>query len=109
MIDLHTRSAIQMLPSIEAMCEVQNPQGWLFSRQGIALARFGPDGLIWHTRRLSFDGFDNIHIDQTEVRGLEWSPIDDTWRPFSVDVKTGRSVGGTYFPKHIDTWEILAG
>lgn len=109
MIDLRTRAAVQMLPAIEAMWRVQNPEGWVFSRQGIALARLGPNGLIWHTRRLSFDGFDEVHIDEHEVRGLAWSPLDDTWRPFIVDITTGKSAGGSYFPEHNDGWEKLAG
>jgi hypothetical protein len=109
MIDLRTRAAVQMLPAIEAMWQVQNPEGWVFSRQGIALARLGPSGLIWHTRRLSFDGFDEVHIDRHEVKGLAWSPLDDTWRPFCVDIQTGKAVGGSYFLEHDDGWEKLSG
>jgi hypothetical protein len=90
------------------MWPVQNPQGWVFSRQGIAFARLGPDGLIWHTRQLSFDGFDAIHIDEREIRGQAWSAIDGVLHPFSVDVATGRSTGGSYFPEHSDVWERLA-
>jgi hypothetical protein len=107
-IDLHTRSAVQMLPAIEAMWQVKNPEGWVFSRQGIALARLGPSGLIWHTRRLSFDGFDKVHIDQHEIRGVAWSPINEKWCPFCVDIQTGKSVGGSYILGLNDGWEKLA-
>ena len=30
------------LTAIDAALEVRNPDGWILSRQGIALARFGP-------------------------------------------------------------------
>lgn len=43
-IDLSTRTAVRTLLAVEALWEVQNPEGWVFSRQGIALARLGPQG-----------------------------------------------------------------
>ena len=102
------RTAVRMLPSIEAILEVQNPEGWVFSRQGIALARLGPNGLMWHTRRLSWDGFDQLHIVEDELSGLAWSPINDEWRPFSVELNTGKSTGGSYPDDDAETWETLA-
>lgn len=107
-VDLPTRTAVRRVPAIEAMWEVQNPKGWVFSRQGIALARIGPQGLLWHTRRLSWDGFDQIEIDRGELRGLAWSPVDDKWSKFSVELGTGRSAGGSYFREDVETWEMLA-
>jgi hypothetical protein len=90
-IDPRLRTAVRTLPAIEAMWKVDNPEGWVFSRQGLALARLGPNGLMWHTRRLSIDGLDQIQIDQGELTGLAWSPLDDTWRPFRVELRTGKS------------------
>jgi len=88
--------------------EAQNPEGWVFSRQGTALARLESNGLMWHTRRLSWDGFDQLHIVGDELRGLAWSPIDDTWRPFRVELRTGKSTGGSYFDSDVEGWETLA-
>jgi hypothetical protein len=108
-IDLATRTALRKLLAVEAMWEVQNPEGWVFSRQGIALARLGPQGLMWHTRRLSWDGFDQVEIDDGKLRGRAWSPLDDKWCPFNVELKTGRSAGGSYFNDDTEGWEVLAG
>jgi hypothetical protein len=105
-VDAREKTAVRTLPSLDAMWEVHNPEGWIFSRQGIALARLGPKGLLWHTRRLSWDGFDRLHIVRDELRGLAWSPIDDKWRPFAVDLNTGKSTGGCYFPNDAE-WETL--
>jgi hypothetical protein len=102
------RTAIRMLPSLEAILEVHNPEGWVFNRQDIALARLGPNGLMWHTRRLSWDGFDQLRIIQTEISGLAWSPIDDQWHPFTVDLNTGKSTGGSYSDDDAEGWETLA-
>jgi hypothetical protein len=107
-VDPIKKTATRTLPAIEAMWEVQNPEGWLLSRQGIALARLGPQGLMWHTRRLSWDGFDQIEIDYEELRGLAWSPLDDKWCPFVVKLKTGKSAGGSYFQDDAEAWEVLA-
>jgi len=71
----HEKTAVRMLPALEAMLEVHNPQGWVFSRQGIALARLGPTGILWHTRRLSWDGLDQLEIVKDELRGLAWSSV----------------------------------
>ena len=108
-VDLSTRSAACKLPAIDAIWEVQNPEGWVLSRQGLALARIGPHGLLWHTRRLSWDGFDQVEIDQDELRGLARSPLDDAWCPFSVELRTGKSAGGSYLQYDSERWESLAG
>jgi hypothetical protein len=106
-VNAHERTAVRMLPALEAIMEVHNPNGWIFSRQGIALARLGPAGLMWHTRRLSWDGFDQLHIVHDELRGLAWSPLDDKWCPFTVELSTGKSTGGSYFPNDAEGWESL--
>jgi len=106
-VDIHKRTAVRALPALEAILEVHNPEGWIFSRQGIALARLGPTGLMWHTRRLSWDGFDQLHIVQDELRGLAWSPIGDKWCPFTVELNTGKSTGGSYFSNDAEGWETL--
>jgi hypothetical protein len=101
------RSAERLLPAIFAALEVQNPNGWILNRQGIALARLGPGGLVWHTRRLSWDGFDQVRIEGNEVIGLAWSPFGHQWLMFRVDLRTGRSTGGTYLESDPERWEQI--
>ena len=103
------RSAECLLPAIDAALDVRDPDGWVFSRQGLALARLGSEGLVWHTRRLSWDGFDQLSIVHGEVTGLAWSPMDDHWHPFRVDLSTGRSMGGSFSDEDTEGWERLAG
>jgi hypothetical protein len=102
------RTASRTLPAVEAMVEVENPRGWVFSRQGVALARLGPKGLMWHTRRISWDGFQELRIVGDKLKGLAWSPRDDEWREFQVELSTGESTGGCYTKSDEDGWEFLA-
>ncbi len=104
----HERTAVRNLPALEAIFEVRDPAGWIFSRQGIALARLGPTGILWHTRRLSWDGFDQLQVGQDELTGRAWSPIDDQWVPFRIDIHTGKATGGSYSSRDVEGWEILA-
>lgn len=106
-VDPNDRTAQRLLPAIEAAFEVRDPEGWIYSRQGLALARLGRGGLIWHTRRLSWDGFDQLTILRNEMKGLAWSPVDDQWHPFRVDIRTGMSQGGSYGDEDSEEWEKL--
>ncbi len=92
-IDPGVRTAERLLPAIDAALEVRDPDG---------------KGLLWHTRRLSWDGFDQLSIGNGEVKGLAWSPIDDQWYPFRVDLDTGRSTGGSCGDKDAEGWEKCA-
>lgn len=106
-VDSEQRSATRILPAIEALLDVHDPPGFVLNSQGMAFARIGPDGLLWHTRRLSFDGFDRLQIAGGELTGVAWSPLEDRWLPFQVDLRTGSSRGGSYVFATED-WERLA-
>jgi hypothetical protein len=101
------RRGERVLPALDAIWALENQGGWLMSRQGLALARLGQNGLVWHTRRLSWDGFDQITVVHNEVRGLGWSAIDETWQSFVVELDTGKSTGGAYNWVDTTDWERL--
>lgn len=109
-VDPVHRTASFVLPAIEAAIEVHAPEEWLFSRQGLAIARFGPNGLLWHSKRLSWDGFDQLALNGDELAGLAYDPMVDAWSPFRVDIQTGRSTGGSFLAEGTLTndWERLA-
>lgn len=106
-VDPDRRTAELLLPAINAALEVESPDGWVFDRQGLAVVRFGPDGIVWHTKRLSWDGFDQLRIVDDEVTGFAWDP-EGTWYPFRVDIRTGRSIGGSFSDEDIERWERVA-
>jgi hypothetical protein len=102
-----SRSAECVASAIFAAIPVDDPKGWVFDRQGLALLRFGAAGVIWHTRRLSWDGFEDLRIEGDKIKGRSWA-LGDSWLPFEVDVATGRSSGGGYSMKDDLDWEQLA-
>lgn len=107
-VDPDGRKAEHSLPALDALLEVRDPDGWIFSRQGLALARFGAAGMLWHTRRLSWDGIDELEIHGDAISGRAYSPMDEKWHPFTVDLRSGESSGGSYLAGESDEWETLS-
>ena len=62
---------------------------------GTQLGVFSADGLSW-TERISWDGMQNIAVSGTILHGEAWSPISNMWRPFELDLRTGKTVGSVY-------------
>jgi hypothetical protein len=64
----------------------------------IDLTALGPEGPLWRTQRISYDGLRALAVNDEILRGEAWSPrgVDDTWVPFEVNLKTGAVAGGSY-------------
>ena len=87
--------------------DIVEPPGLVCDWQGLAFFRIGAAGVVWHTRRLAWDGFRDVVLTPNRVTGLA-SGLDDAWLPFEVDLTSGASSGGSV-PKEIDhDWERLA-
>jgi hypothetical protein len=80
----------------------------LLELQGLAFLRLGPERVSWHSRRISWDGFQGVAVGRDAVTGHAWSPIGaDPLHPFSVDLRSGRVSGGAPDVPNSD-WERLA-
>ena len=101
------KTAEFLLPAVDSLLEVDDPAGFVMSRQGLALARLGPGGVMWHTKRLSWDGIVDLEIRGDRVVGKAWW-LDDAWREFEVDIQTGASHGGSFGDNDTENWERLA-
>jgi hypothetical protein len=93
---------------LEAFWPVHEPDGFVFSRQGLAFLRLDADGIRWHTRRISWDGFDALEFDHGRITGFAWNAVGNQWQPFSVSLETGQSTGGGYDVEDTEGWEHLA-
>ena len=50
----------------------------------------------WVSRRVSWDGLRDVHLDANIVKGEAWSPIDHLWMGFELDPANGEFSGGSY-------------
>jgi hypothetical protein len=106
-VDPEARSAEEVPGSIDALWYVPDSQDIIVSLQGLAFYRFGTTGVVWHTRRLSWDGFSDVRLTPKSIEGLAWSPLDNNWHGFTVDLETGRSTGGSFGETDSERWERL--
>lgn len=77
---------------------VRNPPGFVCDVQGTSFFRIGPDGVVWHTRRLSLDGFRDVVFTEDRITGSGIEMDGKTWTPFEVDLRTGDARGGPQVP-----------
>jgi len=56
----------------------------------------GPEGVLWSTRRTSWDGMLEVSMDGDRLHGRAFDVINDCWCPFEVDIETGEVTGGSY-------------
>jgi hypothetical protein len=54
------------------------------------------NGEPWKTKRISWDGMQNIQIKGTELSGEAYDPMTDQWYSFEVDLVHGLHKGGSY-------------
>jgi hypothetical protein len=62
----------------------------------ISFLGVGPEGLAWKSRRISLDGFRALSVADQFLAGESWTPIDEKWVPFRLNVLTGEHEGGAY-------------
>ena len=72
------------------------PDGYLLNNQGLGFLRLSADGVMWRSRRISWDGFSELRLEGQRLFGQAWSPFGDAWLPFELDVRTGETEGGSY-------------
>jgi hypothetical protein len=54
------------------------------------------DNSGWISPRISWDGFRNVDVHETELFGEAYSWIGDIWAPFKLDLLTGHCTDGIY-------------
>ena len=105
-VDVDRREAERVAPAILGCWAFEGDL--VLSRQGLAFLRIGPAGVVWHTRSLSWDGFEDVRIVGSRLQAQAWSAMEQRWVPCSVDLISGRSDGGGYGDGDPGHWERLA-
>lgn len=80
----------------EGVHQIIGCQDLLIELSGVCLARLGGGGFVWKTSRISWDGFRGVSTANGVISGESWSPIQDKWIPFRVDLASGALSGGSY-------------
>lgn len=64
---------------------------------GLWFDALGPSGVIWRSRRISWDGMRSLRSDGQEIHGEAYSPMGPPdWLPFKLDLMSGDVEGGSY-------------
>ena len=81
-VDPFGRNAIELAVAVEGTWPVNDPEGLIFSLQGLAFLRLGPSGILWRHAR-SLGTFRHIELSEHALRE-SWSAIDDSGSPAPI-------------------------
>jgi hypothetical protein len=95
-IDALSRELTCLLESGVSSMLIISDQRQVVVSDDIRLQLVGSQGLIWSTRRIAWDGIQELRLDGDFIRGQAWNVIDDCWDDFAVDLETGSVAGGAY-------------
>jgi hypothetical protein len=77
------------------------PEKWIILLvDDTTIGAFGPSGMIWRTKRLSWDGVSITSIGDEHLEGEAWDPTSTERPKFRVDLSTGEHRGGST-PAHV--------
>jgi len=93
-----TEEATELAPAVVGMWTLANPPRLLFNNQDLNFLCIGSTGVEWTSPRISWDGFRKLRLSDAAMDGEAWSPIDDVWKPFRVNLTDGTVTGGSYRP-----------
>jgi len=95
-VDIDTRQLIECFGGIiDSMFRVPNQNVIIFGDCTTFLA-YGPNGILWRSRRVSWDGVRSVTIKGDELVGEAWTPMGEAWKPFAVELTSGVVRGGSY-------------
>jgi hypothetical protein len=71
-------------------------QAVVLNQQELSFSAIDTKGLLWQSRRISWDGFRSIRIVGSILSGEAWNPVHEGWLPFELDLENGQVIGGSY-------------
>jgi hypothetical protein len=88
-----TFEVVRSIP-IKRVLPVHNPNVLIFVSY-TRLSAYGPQGFMWTTEDLSWDGLQILDVTASTIRGTAWDSPAGRDTPFSVDIATGKAEGGS--------------
>jgi hypothetical protein len=94
-VDPSTRSQLASLGvDIDCVFDIPSPKQLIIGN-GLWFESHSEYGRQWKTPRISWDGMRSVTLAGDELRGEAWTPLGERWVPFSLNIRSGRVVGGT--------------
>lgn len=90
-----SRVVTALFVGVERLWVVDDPPGMVFQRMGLDFCRLGAAGVLWCTRRVSWDGFSDVALERDVIAGKAWA-LGDSWLPFEVNLHSGEVQGGAF-------------
>ena len=95
-VDADARTASVVPGTVRNVYAVDVPPLLVLEERGIHFQALGRAGLRWRTKQISWSAFRNVAVEGGLLTGESCNAVGDTWERFEVDLRTGRTTGGTY-------------
>jgi len=95
-VEIKSRKCVDAFGPDIIWAMIDRKRGNLIAASFTDIVAKNENGLIWSSKRLSWDGFRSFSINGDIIAGEAYTPIGGEWLPFTVDMATGETTGGAY-------------
>src|SRR5262249_3503311 len=106
-VDPDARTASVVPGVVVSVYVLEDPPLMIFDDSGIQFQALGPEGVRWRTKRITWGGFRNVVIEGNKLSAEAGNVTGDVWEGFHVDLRTGRTTGGTYHLGDAALFELI--
>ena len=94
-VDPETCTVRDRIGDVEQVIELPSLRSVIL-RDLTGFTALGADNKGWRSPRISWDGFRNVRVAGTDLLGEAYTPVEDSWVPFKLDLLTGHCPDGVY-------------
>ncbi|MCK1387886.1 hypothetical protein [Bradyrhizobium sp. 21] len=107
-VDPETRTLRDRIGAqIEEIFVLEEEKSVVF-RSIVDFCAIAADNTKWHSPRVSWDGFRGLKRSGLELSGEAWTPIQDAWVPFQLDLSNGQCLNAIYQADMSRAREVVA-
>jgi len=94
-VDPESRTVRDRMGDIQEVIELPSLRS-IVLRDFIRFTALKADNKGWRSPRISWDGFRNVRVHGRNLLGEAYTPVEDSWVPFKLDLMTGHCPDGIY-------------
>lgn len=95
-IDVNSRKCLDEVGAAIDWCLPLPDKSILIISHGVDFEAIDKNGRIWVSERISLDGFTDLSYDGKKIHGKAYSPLDDGYHKFELNISDGSFQGGSY-------------